>query len=58
MKTVQQIYLFLPFDLTSDFIPITGFIDDIIVVSLLLWLAVREINRVKKDLDKAKARSA
>lgn len=47
-------YLFMPFDLIPDFIPIIGFMDDIVVVSLLLWLAVREIERAKEALDEAR----
>jgi len=51
---VAVFYLFMPFDLIPDFIPIIGFLDDIVVVSLLLWLAAREIERAKEELDETR----
>ena len=40
-------YAFLPLDLIPDFIPVIGQLDDIVVVPLLVWLAIRMI---PKDL--------
>ncbi len=36
-------YLALPFDLIPDFIPLLGHLDDVLIVPLLLWLAVRAV---------------
>ncbi|MDP9040794.1 MAG: YkvA family protein [Bacteroidota bacterium] len=38
---VSVIYLVSPFDLIPDFIPFFGYLDDIVVVPLLLNLAIR-----------------
>ena len=35
------IYALLPIDLIPDFIPVVGHLDDLIIVPLLFWLAVR-----------------
>lgn len=34
-------YLVLPFDLIPDFIPVIGQLDELVIIPLLLWLALR-----------------
>lgn len=36
-------YLISPFDLIPDFVPLLGQIDDLLVVPILIWLALRLI---------------
>lgn len=36
-------YVLLPFDLVPDWIPILGHLDDLVIVPLLLWLAIRKV---------------
>ncbi|HAE41053.1 MAG TPA: hypothetical protein DCG57_20830 [Candidatus Riflebacteria bacterium] len=36
-------YFLWPFDLIPDFIPIIGYLDDLIIVPLLIWLAYKQI---------------
>ncbi len=36
-------YILSPIDLIPDFIPVIGYLDDLLLVPLLVWLAVRMI---------------
>lgn len=36
-------YLLLPFDLIPDWLPLLGQLDDLVIVGLLIWLALRLI---------------
>ena len=43
MIVVSFIYLVSPFDLIPDFIPIAGWLDDLVIVPFLLTLAERSL---------------
>ena len=49
------IYLFSPIDIITDFIPFFGYMDDIIVVPLLLNLSIRLLPRVVREESLLKA---
>jgi uncharacterized membrane protein YkvA (DUF1232 family) len=36
-------YALSPIDLIPDFIPVVGYLDDLVIVPALIWLAVRSI---------------
>jgi uncharacterized membrane protein YkvA (DUF1232 family) len=46
---VSVIYLLSPIDLIPDFIPFFGYLDDVIIVPLLLNLSIRLLPRVVRD---------
>lgn len=41
IAVVAVAYAFSPIDLIPDFIPILGFVDDVLILPILIWLAVR-----------------
>lgn len=41
-------YFLWPFDLIPDFIPVIGYLDDLIIVPLLIWLGYRQIEAARK----------
>lgn len=52
---VAVIYLLSPIDLIPDFIPFFGYLDDIVIVPLLLNLAVRLLPRPVREESMLKA---
>ena len=36
-------YLALPFDLIPDFLPVIGHVDDVVIIPLLVYLAMRAV---------------
>jgi uncharacterized membrane protein YkvA (DUF1232 family) len=48
-------YALSPIDLIPDFIPVLGYLDDVILLPLLIWLAVRMIPQDVLDASRLKA---
>ena len=46
------IYLVLPYDLLPDWFLGLGIVDDLAVVSLLVWLAIRLLGKAPDDTEK------
>ncbi len=42
-------YFLWPFDLIPDFIPIIGYLDDLVIVPFLIWLAYRQIEAARLE---------
>ncbi|MFO0997068.1 MAG: DUF1232 domain-containing protein [Alphaproteobacteria bacterium] len=49
IAVVALLYVVMPIDLVSDFIPVLGWIDDGLVLAGLLWLAYRFLPRELYD---------
>ena len=43
LMTLALAYVLMPFDLIPDWIPVLGLLDDLIIVPLLAWLALRAV---------------
>ncbi|GET37685.1 YkvA family protein [Microseira wollei] len=51
-------YAFSPIDLIPDFIPIIGYLDDLIIVPLLIWLVLKMIPNAVLNECRAQAEAA
>ena len=51
-------YAFSPIDLIPDFVPVLGYLDDLLILPLGIWLAVRMIRPELMDEFRARAASA
>ncbi|MFB2981592.1 YkvA family protein [Microseira sp. BLCC-F43] len=51
-------YAFSPIDLIPDFIPIIGYLDDLIIVPLLIWLVLKMIPAAVLNECRQKAEAA
>ena len=55
LATLVVAYALSPIDLIPDFIPVLGYLDDLILVPLGIWLALRAIPRHVLDESRRKA---
>lgn len=44
---VAIVYFLSPIDLIPDFIPVFGYLDDLIIVPFLIWLAFKQIEAAR-----------
>ncbi len=51
-------YAFSPIDLIPDFIPVLGYLDDLVIVPLGVWLALKMIPAAVLDECRVKSRAA
>lgn len=52
---ISMIYLISPFDLIPDFIPFAGYLDDLVIVPLLLHLSFRMLSPEVREASRLKA---
>lgn len=54
MLVLAVVYLLSPIDLIPDFIPVVGFLDDLVIVPSLIWLALKLMRESaeQKGIDK------
>ncbi len=52
------VYFLSPIDLIPDFIPVIGYLDDLVIVPTLIWLAFREIEKNAAEKRVAALRSS
>jgi uncharacterized membrane protein YkvA (DUF1232 family) len=50
-------YAFSPIDLVPDFVPVLGYLDDLVLIPLGIWIAIRLIPRPVLDECRAKAQA-
>lgn len=51
MLILAVVYLLSPIDLIPDFIPVIGFLDDLIIVPSLIWLALKLMKETAEQSD-------